>query len=704
MFNEVENSVICINKAKAPLLFEYIRKKNFTLDCSYFDEKETYIDNTDYFYEDTNIPSNSITAQVEATEKIKKEEPCSPEDFFKGKCGIENENTDKVISVEQKDNMINNIIGDIMNKNLNNILDNILEGKKDDYIIQQDDISYQLTTTENQINNKYNNISTINLGECETILKNIYTIDNSSSLIILKVDYKMEELKIPIIGYEVFHPETKEKLNLSYCSNVTVDYNIPVNIDEKDLDKYNTSSDYYNDDCSVYTTEDGTDIIILDRKKEFNENNMSLCENNCNYTSYNSTTKNSVCMCAVKSKIFSISDIIDNKESLSQSFNISDSSTSSSNLKLMTCIDTLFSKYGLLKNLEFYILIIMTILYVISGVLYYRIGSYLIENDIKEILDEKYENDAKIKRKKKSKSKSSKKNINISKVKISENLVSNPIQKKRKKTKIKEPINSTIKKVSKINHQKSLSKLEINNPIDYPEENTAPIKKNFRDYEINTLSYKEALLYDKRTLMEYYISLIKTKHPLIFHFIPMKDHNSIIIKIDLFIIHFAICSAVNCLFFTENTIHKIYGDKGTYKIGFYLPKIIISFLISHVISIGLRYLFLSQYGILEIKKKTSYDEESDKADGVKRCLTIKYIIFYIAGTAFLILFWFYLSSFCAVYQNTQIFLIINTLAGLFISFLYPIIINFLPAFLRYFSLSNDNNQYLYKISCIIQII
>ena len=78
----------------------------------------------------------------------------------------------------------------------------------------------------------------------------------------------------------------------------------------------------------------------------------------------------------------------------------------------------------------------------------------------------------------------------------------------------------------------------------------------------------------------------------------MKDHNSIKIKIGLFIIYFAMCSAVNCLFFTENTIHKIYGDKGTYKIGFYLPKIIISFLVSHVISIGLRYLFLSQYCLL----------------------------------------------------------------------------------------------------------
>ena len=71
---------------------------------------------------------------------------------------------------------------------------------------------------------------------------------------------------------------------------------------------------------------------------------------------------------------------------------------------------------------------------------------------------------------------------------------------------------------------------------------------------------------------------------------------------------------------------------------------------------------------------------------------------------FLLLFWFYLSSFCAVYQNTQIFLIINTFISMMISFLYPMIINFLPAFLRNFSLKSNNNNSMYKASQIIQII
>ena len=107
---------------------------------------------------------------------------------------------------------------------------------------------------------------------------------------------------------------------------------------------------------------------------------------------------------------------------------------------------------------------------------------------------------------------------------------------------------------------------------------------------------------------------------------------------------------------------------------------------------------------MNVKKKQTYDEANNEADKAKKCLIIKYIIFYITGTAFLVLFWFYLSSFCAVYQNTQIFLIINTFISLGISFLYPFIINFLPSILRKISLNNSNNECIYKTSKLIQII
>ena len=58
------------------------------------------------------------------------------------------------------------------------------------------------------------------------------------------------------------------------------------------------------------------------------------------------------------------------------------------------------------------------------------------------------------------------------------------------------------------------------------------MKKN--DNELNELSYKDALIYDKRTYIQYYLSLLRTKHLLIFSFyINNKDYNSQIIKMFL---------------------------------------------------------------------------------------------------------------------------------------------------------------------------
>ena len=61
---------------------------------------------------------------------------------------------------------------------------------------------------------------------------------------------------------------------------------------------------------------------------------------------------------------------------------------------------------------------------------------------------------------------------------------------------------------------------------------------HFYDSELNTLSYQKALLFDKRTYFSYYISLLKTKHPLIFTFLPNVDYNLAIVKIAIFILSF----------------------------------------------------------------------------------------------------------------------------------------------------------------------
>ena len=54
---------------------------------------------------------------------------------------------------------------------------NISNKNTSDIITKKENIQYQMTTTENQKNNTNKNISTLDLGDCETKLKTVYNID-----------------------------------------------------------------------------------------------------------------------------------------------------------------------------------------------------------------------------------------------------------------------------------------------------------------------------------------------------------------------------------------------------------------------------------------------------------------------------------------------------------------------------------------------
>ena len=229
-------------------------------------------------------------------------------------------------------------------------------------------------------------------------------------------------------------------------------------------------------------------------------------------------------------------------------------------------------------------------------------------------------------------------------------------------------------------------------------------KLTYLDYELNSFSYNEAKKYDKRSFFSYYFSLIKTKQLLLFSFCPIKDYNSRIIKIDLFFLSFSIYCFINCIFFDEPTIHRIYKDKGIYNFTFLIPHILYSFILSHTLFTIIKYFSLSEKNICEIKKEKSIDLANDKVSDVKRCLVIKYICFFTISLVFLFFFWYYLSSFGAVYQNTQIYLIKNILISFGFSLFYPFIINILPGILRIYSLNGQDRIYIFNLSKIIQYI
>ena len=223
---------------------------------------------------------------------------------------------------------------------------------------------------------------------------------------------------------------------------------------------------------------------------------------------------------------------------------------------------------------------------------------------------------------------------------------------------------------------------------------------NYTDNELNSLTYDEALIIDSRTYLEYYISLLKTKQMLLFTFCNQNDFNSINLKISLFLFSFALYYTISSLFFQDSTIHKIYEDNGKFNFEYQIPKIIYSSLISIVITIIIKYFSLSENNVINGKKN------KDNPEKIIKVLKIKFLLFFILTFFFLIIFWYYLSCFCAVYKNTQIHLLKDTLISFGLSMTYSFGINLAPGILRIPALRNKNNinKILYNISKIIQII
>ena len=224
--------------------------------------------------------------------------------------------------------------------------------------------------------------------------------------------------------------------------------------------------------------------------------------------------------------------------------------------------------------------------------------------------------------------------------------------------------------------------------------------------EINDLDYKEAIREDKRTYCLYYLSLLKTNHDIMFTFFYNSDYNSKIIKVDLFLISFTLYFSVNVLFFNDDTMHTIYENKGSFDLINQLPQIIYSTLISAILKFILNILALSEGLILKFKSIKTTKDLDNRIISLKNKLKIKFAFYFIVSTILLLFFWYYVSMFCAIYVNTQIHLIKDTLISYVLSFISPFWNYLIPGLFRIPALSNRKKQRicLYNLSKVLQIL
>ena len=119
----------------------------------------------------------------------------------------------------------------------------------------------------------------------------------------------------------------------------------------------------------------------------------------------------------------------------------------------------------------------------------------------------------------------------------------------------------------------------------------------------------------------------------------------------------------------------------------------------------MKLLALSNSGILEFKQNKKKIDVNERADTLKKKLSIKFVLYFIISFLFLLFFWYYISMFGAIYRNTQFHLLKDTLVSFGLSLLYPFGIYLLPGFFRIPALSapKKEKQCLYRFSKILQI-
>ena len=230
--------------------------------------------------------------------------------------------------------------------------------------------------------------------------------------------------------------------------------------------------------------------------------------------------------------------------------------------------------------------------------------------------------------------------------------------------------------------------------------------QSLNDQELNSLKYEEAITLDKRNYLQYYFSLLKKKHFLLFTFYPSNDYNLITMKMALFLLSFSLYFTTDGFFFTDETMHNIYKNNGNFEILYQIPLILYSSIITSVINTILKQLSLSEDTILKIKNEENIESCILKSKSLERRIKIKFIIFYIFSFVFMAFFWYYISCFCAVYKNTQTILIEDTFLSFGLSMLYPIGLNLIPGIFRIIALRDPKKgrKCIYVLSKILALI
>jgi len=618
----------------------------------------------------------------------------------------------------------------------------VIEGL-DEYIFQLTTSLNEIKTLEGEYINDYD-ISMIDLGQCETLIKQEYKID--SPLIIIKFEKLTSTSSEKNVQYEVYNPITKTEIDLSICVNTPVDLFFPVSLSESTInlyedlksygyDLFNPEDPFYQDICTPYTSENNTDVLLSDRRIDYYAGDNTTCQANCEYSEYSIETNLLKCECKV------INEDIDTEEPEKFSGDMVLTSfydvLKYSNIKVLKCFKLVFDISSLTNNYGSIVILAFFLIYLCFSFVYFFKGINPMKINIAKLFFERpnKRNDTNnewiknLKKHKKSKKASKhKKSAPPKKRKIKRdtndvgdddeegesynyNLKNKIFKKKTKKQ--KNVIKNNNQQYSRLDTKSpSLTKrkmtetsaiFDTKNPKEYP---IFSKKLKLEDFELNDLEYLEAIELDKRPFYRIYWATLKREHLILFTFFSNNDHNLIYVKIERFI--FLICTdlAMNAFFFSDDSMHKLYLNYGKYDFIQQIPQIIYSTIISHVIEVILCYFSMTDKYFYQIKSLENNVINKCLVFKILKCIQLKLYGFFIFTFILFVFYWYFISAFCAVYQNTQIIFIKDSFSSFITSLLDPFCIYAFTSVLRVIALKDIKKKRLkiiYKLSDIIPI-
>ena len=360
----------CVNDCKIDDIFKYEFQHNCLQECPIFSKSSE----EDEFYCEAECPEDRPYEIIKTQECVKN---CSTTDILHYLCILNNKNG------KLNRNLKEIFIKDFIKQYLSGELDSAIESEQNGIIFIDENIRFQLVNYENQkVSN--NNMTNIHLGGCEKKLRDYYHIPKEENLVIFKVEVFEEGIKMPIVQYKIYKGKGRENLDLRICDEIKIDILVPVSINEDELYKYNLTGDYYNNICFTYTSENGTDIPLKDRQNLFIKNNLSVCEENCNFEEYDKRTKKAVCKCDVKIEETPINQINFTMETF---YKYCIDIRRMANLDVLKCYYILFTKKGILNNYGSFITLPIILFHIISNIIFHFRDLNLLRNKIGEIVN-----------------------------------------------------------------------------------------------------------------------------------------------------------------------------------------------------------------------------------------------------------------------------------------------------------------------------